>query len=176
MSKVLVVVDYQKDFVDGVLGFPKAPSLEQGIAAKVDQAIQEGRPVVFTLDTHGENYTETREGQHLPIPHCLKGSDGWRLYGSLERYMDETHDKVFLLPKYSFGAQSYSFLEPFSPTEFEMVGVVTNMCVISNAVILQTQYPNAEITVDASLCAGFDQELHQKALDVMASLQMNIVP
>lgn len=174
MSKVLVVVDYQKDFVDGALGFPKAVSLEEGIAAKVEEAIREDRPVVFTLDTHGKDYLDTREGRHLPAPHCEKGSQGWRLYGRLERYMDESHDKVFLMPKYSFGVQSYSFLEKFQPTEFELVGVVTNMCVISNAVVLQTQYPNAEITVDAGLCASFDDDMHQKALDVMASLQMNI--
>ncbi len=175
MSKVLIVVDYQKDFVDGALGFPKAATLEAGIAAKVEEAIRENRPVVFTLDTHDAGYLETREGRHLPVSHCEKGSQGWRLYGSLERYMDESHEKVFLAPKYSFGARNYAFLEQFSPTEFELVGVVTNMCVISNAVILQTQFPNAEITVNSALCASFDDAMHQKALDVMAGLQMNIV-
>ena len=174
MSKVLIVVDYQKDFVNGALGFAKAATLEEGIAAKVAEAIEQNQPVVFTLDTHGADYLETREGRHLPAPHCAKGSDGWRLYGKLERYMDESHEKVFLAPKFSFGAQNLSFLKEFEPTEFELVGVVTNMCVISNAVMLQTAFPQAEITIDSALCASFDDEMHQKALDVMAGLQMHI--
>ncbi|MEA5012789.1 MAG: isochorismatase family cysteine hydrolase [Angelakisella sp.] len=175
MSKVLVVVDFQKDFVDGALGFAKAQTLEEGIAAKVADAVANNQPVVFTLDTHGEDYLETREGRHLPVPHCTKGDAGWRLYGKLEKYMEEDHKNVFLAPKYSFGAQNFSFLKQFNPTEIELVGVVTNMCVISNAVILQTAFPQAEITIDSSLCASFDDSMHQKALDIMAGLQMNIL-
>ena len=87
MGKVLVVVDYQKDFVDGALGFAGAEKLEEGIAALVAEYVQRGEPVVFTLDTHSPDYLSTREGKHLPVAHCTKSSDGWRLYGKLERYM-----------------------------------------------------------------------------------------
>ncbi len=174
MGKVLIVVDYQKDFVDGALGFPGAERLAPGIAAKVEQYLGEGCPVIFTLDTHEANYLETREGRHLPVPHCLKGSDGWRLYGPLARYMDERRDGVLMCPKYAFGAQNYGFLKEYNPTSIELVGLVTNLCVISNAVVLQTQYPQAEILVDSSLCDSYDRELHQKALDVMRGMQMQV--
>ena len=175
MSKVLVVVDYQVDFVDGALGFPGAEALEAGIAAKVEEYLAADLPVVFTLDTHGADYLNTREGRHLPIPHCQKGTPGWRLYGCLARFMEESHPKVYLCTKSSFGVANYGFLAEYQPTQFELVGLVTNLCVISNAVCLQTQFPQAEIVVDGGLCGGPDRELHQKALAVMAGLQMKVV-
>ena len=175
MGKVLIVVDYQKDFVDGALGYAGAELLEAGIAAKVEEYLQADLPIVFTLDTHGEEYLKTREGKHLPIPHCKKGSDGWKLYGSLERFMNESHDKVYLCTKSCFGVENYGFLKEYQPTAFELVGLVTNLCVISNAVNLQTQFPQAEITIDSALCGGPDEKLHKKALDVMAGLQMRVV-
>ena len=175
MGKVLVVVDYQKDFVDGALGFAGAEKLEEGIAALVAEYVQRGEPVVFTLDTHGPDYLSTREGKHLPVAHCTKSSDGWRLYGNLERYMEEDHPHVYLAPKFAFGAQNYSFLAAYQPTEITLVGVVTNMCVIANAVILQTAFPNAEVIIDGRLCGSFDPILHGKALDVMEGMQMKVL-
>lgn len=175
MGNILVVVDYQKDFVDGALGFAGAELLAPGIAGKVEEYIAAGDPVIFTLDTHGDDYLETREGRHLPLPHCIKGTDGWRLYGPLERYMDESHEHVLLCPKYSFGAENYEFLRQYDPRRIELMGLVTNMCVIANAITLQTQYRNAEIVVNSSLCGSFDLELHQKALDVMAGMQIVVV-
>ena len=175
MSDVLVVVDYQKDFVDGALGFAGAEKLEEGIAALVKRYIRESLPVVFTLDTHGPDYLESREGRHLPTPHCLKSSPGWRLYGELERYMEEDHPHVYLAPKFAFGAQNYSFLQQYRPERITLVGLVTNLCVMANAVILQTAFPNAEVMVDSRLCASFDPILHGKALDVMEGMQMKIL-
>ena len=151
MGKVLVVVDFQKDFVDGALGFPGAKALEEGIAALVEEYVKKDWPVVFTLDTHGPDYLSTREGKHLPVSHCQKSSQGWRLYGKLERYMEEDHPHVYLAPKFAFGAQNYSFLGEYQPTEITLVGVVTNMCVIANAVILQTAFTNAEVVIDGRL-------------------------
>ena len=106
MGKVLVVVDYQKDFVDGALGFAGAKELEAGLLALVEEYIQNNWPVVFTLDTHGPDYLSTREGKHLPLPHCRKSTEGWRLYGRLERFMEEDHPHVYLAPKFAFGDQS----------------------------------------------------------------------
>ena len=160
MGKVLVVVDFQKDFVDGALGFPGAKALEEGIAALVEEYVKKDWPVVFTLDTHGPDYLSTREGKHLPVSHCQKSSQGWHVY---------------LAPKFAFGAQNYSFLGEYQPTEITLVGVVTNMCVIANAVILQTAFPNAEVVIDGRLCGSFDPILHGKALDVMEGMQMKVL-
>lgn len=173
MKKALVVVDYQKDFVDGALGFPCAEKLMPGISAMAEAFLSHGDPVVFTLDTHGPDYLSTREGRHLPVEHCLEGTPGWRLYGDLERYMDAGNG-VCLVKKGAFGADGFDFLKPFEPEQIELCGLVTNLCVISNAVVLQTAFPNAEIVIHSGLCGGPDPELHRKALDVMAGLQMRI--
>ena len=175
MGRVLVVVDYQKDFVDGALGFEGAKRLEPGILALVEEYVKTGDPVVFTLDTHGEDYLSTREGRYLPVPHCKKASPGWRLYGGLERFMEEDHPHVYLAPKFAFGAQNYSYLARYAPDQITLAGVVTNLCVMANAVILQTAFPNAEVVVDGRLCASNDPILHGKALDVMAGMQMTVL-
>ncbi|MCI8907114.1 MAG: cysteine hydrolase [Angelakisella sp.] len=175
MGKVLVVVDYQKDFVDGALGFAGAKELEAGLLALVEEYIQNNWPVVFTLDTHGPDYLSTREGKHLPLPHCRKSTEGWRLYGRLERFMEEDHPHVYLAPKFAFGAQNYSYLAPYQPTEITLTGLVTNLCVMANAVILQTAFPNAEVIIQSRLCASFDPILHGKALDVMEGMQMKVL-
>lgn len=175
MGKVLIVIDYQHDFVDGALGFPGAETLAPGIVALADEYLDRGDAVVFTLDTHEEDYLETREGRYLPVPHCHKGSEGWRLYGPLAKYMDQPYDKVLMCTKPTFGVQNYGFLRQFQPTEIQLVGLVTNLCVLSNAVILQTQYPQAELIINSALCGGPDGELHQKALDVMRGLQMQVI-
>lgn len=173
MNKVLVVVDYQKDFVDGTLGFPRAAQLEEGIEALVRQYLDGGDRVIFTLDTHDDGYLHTREGINLPVPHCIRGSEGWCLYGSLAQYMDSA--EVTLLPKESFGTVDFPKLFSTPPGEIMLVGVVTNMCVISNAVTLQALYPNAEIVIKSGLCASFDEDLHRKSLEVMAGLQMRVL-
>lgn len=188
--KLLVVVDYQKDFVDGTLGFEKAKTLENTIYDKVEKAVNNGDYVLFTKDTHYSNYLETREGKHLPIVHCLQGSDGHGLYGKLSRYEKEGYQNVKFLEKESFGLDFNGLYEIITDEnendcsierkklefdQIELCGIVTNMCVISNAVIFQTQYPNAEITIDAENCASFDNSLHEKALDVMEGLQMNVI-
>lgn len=166
-------MDYQKDFVCGSLGFDRAAALEDGICRLVEQALEDGDRVIFTLDTHGEDYLTTREGRALPVPHCLRGSDGWRLYGKLERYME--NDAVTLLPKESFGASGFGQLTAQDkPQKITLVGVVTNMCVISNAVVLQALLPQAEIAIESGLCAAPDTEQHHKALELMSSLQMQV--
>lgn len=170
MKKALIVVDYQNDFVDGALGFAGAEKLEPGIAALVQRFLADGDQVVFTLDTHDATYPNTREGRALPVSHCQRDGHGWRLFGALAAYMDDP--RVTLLPKVSFAATAYDCLQKDPPTEITLVGVVTNMCVISNAVMLQTLFPQANIIIESSLCGSFDSPLHQKSLEVMAGLQM----
>lgn len=178
MSKLLVVVDYQKDFVKGTLGFKKAEELEAGIYDKVESYLNNGDKVIFTYDTHYENYLHTREGKKLPVKHCLINTEGHELYGKLVQF--KTVENTLHYNKESFALAPKNMLDIAEKVgndinEIELVGVVTNICVISNTVVFQGQYPNAEISVDASLTAGFDEEMHKKALEVMESFQINII-
>ena len=167
MKKALVVVDYQNDFVSGSLGSDMAVAVEDNICKKIAECKKDGSDVIFTLDTHGENYLETEEGKKLPVAHCVKGTDGWNLYGKVAEQADGSVN----LEKKAFG--SVELAEYLSKKQYdtvELVGVATNVCVISNAVIAKSALPNAEISVDASCCATYDAALHQKALDVMKSM------
>jgi len=173
MNKLLVVVDYQKDFVDGSLGFPGAETLDEGIARKV---LSHEGPVVYTLDTHPEEYLNTREGKALPVEHCIRRTDGWQVYGKTKEALQKID--AIEIEKKSFGISpgavgSLFVLEPVD--EIELVGLVTNICVVSNAVIFQAAFPEAQIVVDASLCASFDPVLHEKTLDVLEGLQVKVI-
>lgn len=174
MKKVLIVVDYQNDFVDGSLGFEKAPKLDNAIAKKIYE--YGNGNVFYTLDTHHDDYSETREGKNLPVPHCIKGSHGWGVYGKTATALNDTNAIGF--EKNSFGLEitdNVNNMLPKSADLIELVGLVSNICVLSNAVIFQTRYPNAQIIINASLTASFDDELNDKALDVMQGLQIKIL-
>lgn len=178
MKKLLVVIDYQKDFVDGTLGFKKAETLEDGIYNKIKKYLGNEDKVVFTYDTHFENYLETREGKNLPIPHCYINTEGHDLYGKLKEFKNMKN--TFHYNKESFGMAPKDIIKLAEDIgtdidEIEFVGVVSNMCVISNVVTFQAQYVNAQLTVDGSLCASFDDILHDKALDVIESLQVKVI-
>lgn len=178
MKKLLVVIDYQKDFVDGALGFEKATTLEEGIYNKVNENLKEGNKVLFTYDTHEINYLETREGKNLPVVHCIKGTEGHKLFGKLQKF--EHNKNVISYEKYGFGLAPEDMLKISKEIgedleEIEIVGVVTNICVISNFVMFQSQYRNADIVVDASLCASFDESLHSKTLDIIEGLQGKVI-
>lgn len=178
MKKLLVVVDYQKDFVDGALGFEKAVELEKPIYDKVKKYLTEGGKVLFTYDTHNKNYLETREGKNLPVIHCIEGTEGHDLYGSLKEFKKVKH--TYHYNKGSFGISPADMIKIAKEIDdeidtIEIVGVVTNMCVVSNVVTFQSQYTNADISVDGALCASFDEVLHDKALDVIESLQVKVV-
>ncbi len=172
MKKLLLVVDYQNDFVSGALGFKRAEELEEPIAKKIIEYRSAGNDVAFTLDTHGENYMDTREGAGLPIPHCIKGSDGWELYGRIKS-LAEKSDKFFLKPCFG-SAELFEYLKNSRYDEIELVGVVTNICVISNAVLAKTALPEAIISVDSACTASGDEALCEQALNVMRSMQINI--
>lgn len=178
MKKLLVVVDYQKDFVDGALGFEKAKELEQGIYEKIESYLKNGDKVLFTYDTHYDNYLESREGKNLPVPHCIKNTEGHKLYGKINQFANA--DNILHLEKEGFGIAPKDMIKIASEIgeeiqEIEIVGLVTNICVISNAILFQSQYRNADIIVDARLCSSFDEALHKKTLDVMEGLQIKII-
>lgn len=177
MKKALIVVDYQKDFVDGSLGFAKAPFLEEIIYKKVTQYLEQGFPVFFTMDTHKQDYLNSREGKHLPILHCIKNTQGWELFGRLSDFTKTHNSNVLLLEKETFGA--YDLAEKIEqkigiPDELELCGVITNICVISNAVLLHTYFRDTRIVVDANACASFEEHLHNQALEIMASLHITV--
>ena len=178
MGKLLVVIDYQKDFVDGALGFQKATTLEEGIYNKVKEYLKAGNKVIFTYDTHFEDYLQTREGKNLPVNHCLRGSEGHKLYGRLREFSNV--ENTLHYEKRGFGISPKDMIKIAEEIgeeveEIQLVGVVTNICVISNVVLFQSQYRNAEIIVDGSLCASFDPSLHEKALDVIEGLQGKVI-
>lgn len=173
MKNLLLVIDFQKDFVDGALGFENACKLDEKIASKIKSYRKNNDDIIFTFDTHEDNYLDTFEGKNLPVKHCIKGSEGWKLYGETGTLIQDS-DRAFLKP--TFG--SYELLEYLKNTNYEkieIVGLVTNVCVISNAIIVKTAQPETPIVVDASCVSSYDSELHNKTLDVMEGLQISII-
>ena len=178
MSKLLIVVDYQNDFVAGALGFEAARALEDPIADMVKQVLAEGGRVLFTRDTHQPDYLNTREGKFLPVPHCIKGTDGWHLYGRLAAYESITLPGITILDKPTFGsaqiAPASRTLCGGDPEEILICGVVTNICVVSNAIVLHTNFLTSRITVLQDLCAAPDPADHQNALRLLAGMGYHI--
>ena len=189
MKKLLIVVDYQKDFVDGSLGFPGAELLDERIAEKINAYRENGDEVVFTYDTHPKNYLQRQEGRLLPIEHCMQGTPGHELYGKT-REARRDHDKEFLKP--TFGSADLfhwlykrqvqadvalpSGLAESLPFEaIELCGLVSNICVISNVVLAKTACPEVPIIVDALATASHDPEMNEKALDIMEGIQVQVI-
>ena len=175
MNRYLFVIDYQNDFVDGALGFPGAEKLDGKIAEKV-RAYGKGK-VLFTRDTHFENYLRTREGRNLPVVHCVKGTEGWQVYGKTREALEAV--EAGAIDKLVFGMDvtdpATAAVLPESAEEIELVGLVSNICVVSNAVVLQSKYPEATIIVDASCTDSFDKNLHEKVLDVLSGFQVKVI-
>lgn len=172
MKKCLIVVDYQNDFVSGSLVFEKAKTLELGIANKINSYHVNGDDVIFTLDTHYDDYMDSYEGKHLPVLHCIEGTDGHKLYGCVAGCVS---DEDIIFRKSVFGSDSlYEYLKTACYSSVELVGVVTNICVVSNAVLAKTALPDADIIVDSALTASNDEGLHKAALDTMESMQIII--
>lgn len=176
MSKVLVVVDYQNDFVDGILGFEDAVKLESSINDIVEETLLQGGYVVFTRDTHEKDYLRTREGKFLLVPHCIKGTEGHRLCGCLHYYEEEDISRVKVIDKPTFGSNELAgeILELCGevPEEIEICGVVTDICVVSNAIILHAAFETASIKVLPELCASNNKEKEAAALLVLSGLGM----
>ncbi|MEG2024360.1 MAG: isochorismatase family cysteine hydrolase [Gordonibacter sp.] len=183
MKRLLLVVDYQNDFVDGSLGFPGAEKLEGPIAEKIVAYREAGDDVAFTLDTHHRDYLKTQEGRGLPVEHCIEGTPGHDLYGQIALLQRDT-DTVFRKP--SFGSAAFferSRLSQRAADEvgkppfasIEIVGLVSNICVLANAVLAKTACPEVPIIVDAACTASHDPALHEKVLDVMEGLQIQVI-
>ncbi|MCL2810682.1 MAG: cysteine hydrolase [Clostridia bacterium] len=173
MKKLLIVVDYQKDFVDGALGFAQAAALEQPIAEKIKAYRRAGQTVAFTLDTHQVDYLSTQEGKNLPVLHCVAGSAGHALYGHVAGLLQQG-DKVFEKPAFG-SAKLFDYLLGETFDNIELVGLVSNICVLANAVLAKTALPEAIVEVDAACTASFDEALNRAALDVLEGLQVRVI-
>ena len=171
-NRFLIVVDMQNDFVGGSLGSDAAQAITPAVLKKV--AAFPGK-VIFTQDTHGTDYLETQEGRRLPVKHCIKGTPGWRLIPGLEKLQQEHHWPVIQKP--SFGsvklAETLQDLDrKQSISSIELIGLCTDICVVSNALLLKAALPEVEIRVDSRCCAGVTPESHQAALETMKSCQI----
>ena len=174
MKQLLLVVDYQKDFVDGALGFAGAERLDGPIAEKIAAYHAAGDDVAFTLDTYQENYLDTQEGKKLPVPHCLMNSEGWQLYGKTGQAMDKSRDMVVCKPAFP-SLWLGNWLKGQDYDRIELVGLVSYLCVLSNAIVAKGALPEAELVVDASCTAGPDPVLHKNVLDLMEALQITVI-
>ena len=170
MKKALVVIDMQNDFIDGSLGTPEAQAIVFAVAERVKAAAADGSKIIFTQDTHHKNYLETAEGKKLPVEHCIKPSHGWALNSALIPYAKD----AIVLEKPTFGATG---LPPHVTDcdEITVVGLCTDICVISNAMLLKAFLPEKKICVDSSCCAGVTPESHVRALEAMKMCHIEVL-
>ena len=170
MKKAIVVVDMQKDFIDGALGTKEAQEMLPHMEAKLSAAQAAGAKLGFTMDTHGEDYLATQEGRRLPVPHCIRGTEGWEIAASLQPFVRAA---AAVVEKPAFGSTELpALLEDCD--EIELVGLCTDICVISNALVLKAFYPEKKISVDASCCAGVTPASHAEALRAMKMCQVDV--
>ena len=169
MKDILIVVDMQNDVLSGSLGTPEAQAIVGRVAARVEAYRQAGRRVIFTRDTHEGDYLATFEGRHLPVPHCIRGTEGWQIAPVLR-----PGDGSCVVDKGTFGCLEWQRLAGDAQS-FEICGLCTDICVISNALILRAMFPGCEITVDPACCAGVTPALHEAALAVMRSCQIDVL-
>lgn len=168
-KKVLIVIDMQYDFIYGALKNYEAMSIIDNVNEKIAQHRNDGNIIIFTRDTHGEDYLSTNEGKNLPVPHCIQGTEGWQIIPEI----DVRDDKIINKP--TFGSFELSdYVATLDVNEIELIGVCTDICVISNAMILKNKYPNKEIVVDSTCCAGVTPESHSNALKAMKMCQINV--
>ena len=170
MKKLLAVIDMQHDFLTGALKNPDAVAVLPEVRARIEGARAKGEQVIFTRDTHGEDYLGTREGRLLPVPHCLKDSWGWELAEGLAGSGDRVFDKP------AFGSLELArWAEAEKFDAIELIGVCTDICVISNAFLLKAFLPEADISVNAACCAGITPAAHRTALEAMRACQIRII-
>ena len=174
MKKILIVVDMQKDFVDGALGTKEAAAIVPNVVSKIKNFDGD---IIVTYDTHFENYMETSEGKNLPVSHCIKDTDGWELDRNVEEAL-EGKDYI-AVEKPTFGSLDLPEILSENYDEYdisiELIGLCTDICVVSNAIILKAAFYETPISVDASCCAGVTPESHKAALATMKMCQINVV-
>ena len=172
MRKILIVIDMQNDFIDAALGTKEAVSVVEAVKDKIRSYAPEN--VIATMDTHGENYMKTQEGRYLPVPHCIKGSEGWKIRSDIAALLEGAE----IYEKPTFGSTALAAdlreLSEKEEIELELVGLCSDICVASNALLLKAFMPEVKISVDASCCAGVTPEKHLAALETMRSCQIQV--
>lgn len=166
MKKTLLVIDMQNDFIDGALGTTEAQAIVPQVKEKIAEYVKSGDEIIFTRDTHGEDYLDTPEGRKLPVVHCVKNTKGWEIADGL------LVPGAVVVDKPNFGYPDWK--EKFSFEQVELIGLCTDICVVSNALILKAQFPEAEISVDSKCCAGVTIESHEAALLTMKMCQIDV--
>lgn len=173
MRKILVVIDMQKDFVDGALGTKEAVAIVPSVVEKIKS--YEPANVFATRDTHQENYMETQEGKNLPVPHCIEGTEGWEIDKDVAKVLEG----AVIINKPTFGstvlADEMMQIAQNEEIEIELIGLCTDICVVSNSLILKACMPEVKISVDSKCCAGVTPEKHEAALETMRSCQINVM-
>lgn len=167
--RILIVVDMQKDFIDGALGTPEAVAIVPSVIEKIKEYELSGDMIIYTKDTHREDYLTTREGRKLPVPHCIKGTPGHDIPPEIQR----GHDLVF--EKLTFGSfELIEYLKEIEFDEVELIGLCTDICVVSNALLVKAYFPEKEVSVDSACCAGVTPDTHTAALTTMAMCQITV--
>jgi len=170
MKKLLIVVDMQNDFIDGSLGSDMAQAIVPNVAEKIRAWQQAGQEVIFTLDTHGDDYLQTQEGQRLPVVHCVRDTHGWQLCDALRGFDGKRFEKPV------FGSvECARYVADGGYDAVELVGLCTDICVISNAMLLKAFAPQLPVAVDAACCAGVTKESHENALAAMRMCHIDIL-
>ena len=168
--KVLVVVDMQNDFIDGSLGTPEAVKIVPSVIEKIKEYEASGDLVIYTKDTHGEDYMETSEGKNLPVKHCIRGTSGHDIPADILRSSSLVFEKL------TFGSKELvSYLATLDFDEVELIGLCTDICVISNALLIKAYFPEKPISVDSSCCAGVTPKSHEEALNTMRMCQIRVI-
>lgn len=176
MKKILIVVDMQKDFVDGALGSNEAVAIVDNVVEKIGKFDGD---IIVTYDTHQDDYMETREGRFLPVPHCIQDTEGWQLNKRVSEALD-AKGNYCVIHKPTFGSLELidvvaQRMEEETSTEITLIGLCTDICVVSNAMLLKAAYPEMNIFVDASCCAGVTVESHKAALITMKMCQIEVI-
>ena len=173
MKKLLIVVDVQNDFVDGTLGTSEAQAIIPNVISKIQSWDGD---VLCTQDTHGDNYLSTREGKYLPVVHCVEGTNGHKINEKVFEELGKHPRHTSTLNKHTFGSIALpEIIRPLGYDYIELIGLCTDICVVSNAIILKAHFPEIDIAVDASCCAGVTPESHKAALATMKMCQINII-
>ena len=166
MKKTLIVVDMQNDFIDMALGTPEAAAIVPAVKAKIEAYARAGHEIIYTRDTHEENYLDTPEGKKLPVPHCIRGTKGWEIADGLYVAGSKIIDK----PNFGWPHWDQEDLQ-----DVEIIGLCTDICVVSNALIIKATFPSAAVTVDKTCCAGVTPATHDAALVTMSMCQIDII-
>lgn len=170
MNRLLIVVDMQNDFVDGALGTKQAQAIVPDVIKKIEEYRSRGDEVVFTLDTHFDNYMDTMEGKKLPVPHCIKGTPGWELTQALKNIPGKRFEKT------TFASQELArYVADGQYQSAELMGLCTDICVISNALLVKAAAPDMPILVDSCCCAGVTPKSHENALNAMKMCHIEII-